>query len=101
MYAFSVARARVWLWALIAVAVLSLGALLRAINAPPGPWPALSLLGSGALLVGSTLQAARLHLALTGPPTAVRRPVRDRLSAGSADREPHMASRQPRTFWPR
>lgn len=98
MYAFSVARARACLWALVVVSVLSLGALLGAINSPPGVWPALSLLASGTLLVGSTVQAARLHLALTGPPTTVRTSMRDRLSAGSADRAPR-ASRQPRTPW--
>lgn len=101
MYAFSVPRARAWMWALVVVAVLSMSVLLRAITSPPGAWPALSLLASGTLLVGSAVQAARLHLALTGASTTPRTPLRDRLSAGGADRQPDTTSRQPTTSWKR
>lgn len=60
-------RARRWFWSLLAVAVLAMGALYRAIDMPAGPAAAATLLVSGTLLALATVQAARILRVLRGP----------------------------------
>lgn len=60
-------RARRWFWTLLLVAVLAAGALYRALSVPPGPAVAAVVLGSGTVLVLTTVQAARILRALRGP----------------------------------
>jgi len=56
-----------WFWALLLLAVLAMGALYRAVEAPPGPGAAVAVLISGTVLALSTVQAARILRALRGP----------------------------------
>lgn len=60
-------RARRWFWSLLAVAVLAMGALYRAIDMPAGPGAATTVLLSGLVLVLSTAQASRILRVLRGP----------------------------------
>lgn len=57
-------RARRWFWALVLVAVLSMGALYASLGAPAGPVTALAVAASSLLLLAATAQAARILLAL-------------------------------------
>ena len=60
-------RARRWLWALTAVAILAAGVLSHALAADPGPITGLEVTGSGFVLALSIAMAARILVAF-GPP---------------------------------
>ena len=68
MHAADPQRARRWFWALLVLAVLAMGALYQGLRAAPGPATGLLVAGSALVLVASTVQAARILTALTGPP---------------------------------
>ena len=57
-------RARRWLWALLALAVLAMAALYTAIGARPGPATGLAVAASSLALIAMTIQSARIWLAL-------------------------------------
>lgn len=63
-------RARWAFWTLVAVAILLLGALSWALQAPPSPRTGLTVAILGLLTVIAIALAARLLLALTGRLTA-------------------------------
>jgi len=65
-------RARRWFWALLTIAVLAMGALYQGLRADPGPGSGLLVAVSALVLVASTVQAARILNALTGPPRMPR-----------------------------
>jgi len=65
-------RARRWFWMLLLVAVLAMGALYRGLHTAPGP-TAGALVGTAVpVLLASGVQAARIWLALAGPPVPPR-----------------------------
>ena len=68
MNAVNPRRARRWFWTLLATAVLAMGALYQGLRATPGPGTGLLVAISALVLLGSTVQAARILTALTGPP---------------------------------
>ncbi|GAA3500815.1 hypothetical protein GCM10019016_079220 [Streptomyces prasinosporus] len=68
MYAFNPRRARRWFWALLTLAVLAMGALYLGLRAEPSPGTGILVAVSALVLVASTVQAARILTALTGPP---------------------------------
>ncbi|WP_328690380.1 hypothetical protein OHA74_14540 [Streptomyces phaeochromogenes] len=72
MYAVDPRRARRWFWTLLTLAVLAMGALYQGLRAAPGPGTGLLVAGSALALVASTVQAARILTALTGPPRLPR-----------------------------
>lgn len=78
-----VRRVRRWFWALVLVAVLSMGALYGALGARTGPTTGLAVAASSLVLLAATAQAVRILLALD----RVRRRAeseRPRVSAGPA-----------------
>ena len=79
-------RPRRWFWLLIAVAVIAMGTLYRALSAPPGPGTALTVLGSGVVLTLTLIQADRVRAALSPPPRpltqVLRRPARTPTAGG-------------------
>ncbi|WP_062641002.1 hypothetical protein [Streptomyces maremycinicus] len=72
MHATDPRRARRWFWVLLALAVLAMGALYQGLRAAPGPGTGLLVAGSALAVVASTVQAARILTALTGPPRLPR-----------------------------
>ncbi|EGX61115.1 MULTISPECIES: hypothetical protein [Streptomyces] len=68
MYAADPRRAPRWFWTLLALAVLAMGDLYQGLRAAPGPGTGLLVAGSALVLISSTVQAARILTALTGPP---------------------------------
>ena len=72
MYAVNARHARRWFWTLLTVAVLAMGALYQGLRATPGPGTGLLVAISALVLVASTVQAARILTALTGPPRLPR-----------------------------
>jgi len=67
-------KARRWFKVLTVVAVLAMGALYRAIQAPSGASAGLTVLVSSLVLAASITQAARIALVLNGPARLPRRP---------------------------
>lgn len=61
-----VRRARRWFWGLVVVAVLAMGGLFRAAQAPPSPAAGLSVAVSGLVLAAALTQAARILVRLDG-----------------------------------
>lgn len=72
-----VARARRWFWALVVVAVVAMGGLYRAVQAPPSPLAGASVAVSSVVLLAATVQAARIAVRLQGRRT-LHRPGRRR-----------------------
>ena len=68
MNAVNARRARRWFWTWLAISVLAMGTLYQGLRAAPGPGTAVLVAGSALALVASTVQAARILTALTGPP---------------------------------
>jgi hypothetical protein len=67
-------KARRWFKVLAIVAVLAMGALYRAIQAPSGASAGLTVLVSSLVLAASVTQAARIVLVLNGPARLPGRP---------------------------
>ena len=67
-----VRRARRWFWLLTLVAVVAMGVVSTALEAAPGPGTGLTVAVSGVVLVGSTIQAARVWCALSRRPHSPR-----------------------------
>lgn len=66
MYGVNVAKARRWFWGLTVLAVLDMGVLYRALKAPASPGVGLTVVVSGLVLAGATVQATRIWAALSG-----------------------------------
>lgn len=66
-----VTRARRWFWGLVVVAVAAMAGLYVSVQAPAGPLAAVSVAGTGLVLLAATTQAARILVRLDG-----RRPGR-------------------------
>jgi uncharacterized membrane protein len=73
-----VARARRWFWGLVVLAVLAMSVLYRAAQAEPGAATGLAVLGSSLLVLGTTIQATRILVAVeTRKPRKLRRRWRE------------------------
>lgn len=75
-------RARRWFWLLLATSILLMGMLYRIAKSEPGPSTAALFLLLAVLLLGCTVQAARVWRALEAPARARRRARRSRVRQG-------------------
>ena len=82
MSGVDIRRARRWFWIMVVVAVLAMGALYAALNAPRGPGAGLAVLASGLVLASSLVQANRIRTAITGPGRSLRQLLADARKEG-------------------